>query len=103
MAFADSTTYFKIGDASIVGCFNLRAGSYHGVFEYSTNPAAEGFSEDYPHYVWVGPSLVAGTEKRYARVLKTVAYVIVDEDENGPVIEKWQIKGRNIYPRPEGV
>lgn len=34
--------------------------------------------------------------KRYARILKTVAYVAVDEDEYGkPVLEKWHLK-RNI-------
>jgi hypothetical protein len=35
---------------------------------------------------------------RYARVLKTVAYVAVDEDEMGlPVVEKWSLKNHNPY------
>lgn len=43
--------------------------------------------EDYPHYVHV----IDGV--RYARVLKTVAYIVVDESNDGkPIIEKWQIK-----------
>jgi len=43
--------------------------------------------EQFPHEVFVGCD-----QSRYARVLKTVAYVVVDEDENGPVIEKWNIR-----------
>jgi hypothetical protein len=35
---------------------------------------------------------------RYATVKKTVAYVVVDEDEFGlPVVEKWNIKQRRSY------
>jgi hypothetical protein len=35
---------------------------------------------------------------RYAAILKTVAYVVVDENEYGcPVIEKWQIKQHKVY------
>jgi len=35
---------------------------------------------------------------RYAKIFKTVAYVVVDEDERGePVIEKWQIKNHHKY------
>ena len=37
---------------------------------------------------------------RCARILKTVAYVAVDEDEYGkPVLEKWTIKGHWVYDR----
>jgi len=44
-----------------------------------------------PHMVFVGG--FDGSQTRYANVLKTVAYVVTDEDENGkPVIEKWHIK-----------
>lgn len=40
------------------------------------------------HTVYVGHDQV-----RYARILKTVAYICVDEDENcQPVWEKWNIK-----------
>ena len=49
--------------------------------------------EALPHYVYVGNG-----EERMARVLKTVAYVAVDEDADGnPVIEKWSIKQHREY------
>ena len=41
-----------------------------------------------PHQVFVGPD----SETRYARVLKTVAYVVVDENDEGLVIEKWPVR-----------
>jgi len=101
MAFADSSTYFNTGDGSIVGQFTEKE---HGnIFEYSAVPKDK--TEDFPsyeHIVWVGPSLVSGTEYRHAKVLKTVAYVIVDEDDEGiPVIEKWDIKSHCVYDRPK--
>lgn len=35
---------------------------------------------------------------RFARVLKTVAYVCIDEDEYGKaVVDKWQIKKHFMY------
>ena len=44
---------------------------------------------DYPHEVFVGPD----ADTRYARVLKTVAYVVVDEAADGrPVVEKWPVR-----------
>ena len=43
--------------------------------------------EEYPHKLWTLDGY------RYARVLKTVAYIVVDEDEYGlPVVQKWNIK-----------
>ena len=36
--------------------------------------------------------------QRYAKVLKTVAYIAVDEDPNGqPVLEKWEISRLKIW------
>ena len=53
------------------------------------------FHKDFPHLVWVGG---LGQQYRYAEVLKTVAYICVDEDECGlPVVEKWEIKNRKEY------
>ena len=53
------------------------------------------FHKDFPHIVWVGG---LGQQYRYAKVLKTVAYICVDEDECGlPVVEKWEIKNRKEY------
>jgi len=35
---------------------------------------------------------------RTARILKTVAYVAIDEDENGqPVFEKWPLRAHHQY------
>ncbi len=46
--------------------------------------------KQYPFLVAVGPN---AEEVRYARILKTVVYIVVDEDEYGlPVEEKWLIK-----------
>jgi hypothetical protein len=37
---------------------------------------------------------------RFANVKKTVAYVVVDEDDfSNPVVEKWQIKDHIIWER----
>ena len=101
MAYADSTTYFDIGDGSILGCF--REKEFDNFFEFSEAPKNKTYSIAFPefkHLVWVGPSLVSGTEFRHAKVLKTVAYVIVDEDfEGNPVIEKWSIKNFEKYEK----
>jgi hypothetical protein len=49
----------------------------------------------FPHLVYVGPE---GKETRMARVLKTVAYVVVDETVDGKlVVEKWPIKKHTVY------
>jgi hypothetical protein len=48
----------------------------------------------WPHLVDVGNG-----ENRFARVLKTVAHVVVDEDENGLVVEHWQIKQHHVFTR----
>jgi|TARA_B110000908_G_scaffold63340_1_gene76993 hypothetical protein len=69
---------------------------YGNNFEYSLNPDNMAFCEDHPHVVWVGDQI--GSPYRYATVKKTVAYVVVDEDEFGlPVVEKWAIKGHASY------
>lgn len=59
-------------------------------FSYSARTNSNDFATmvEYPHLV----DVLDGT--RFARVLKTVAYVIVDETPEGePVVEKWNIKG----------
>jgi hypothetical protein len=70
-------------------------------FEFSVNdePYSNPLSEDFPHKIWVGGGGVAGmTGWRYGLVRKTVAVVVVDEDEYGlPVTEKWQLKKMNEY------
>ena len=64
-------------------------------FEYAERRHADdSFAPEMPHIVYVGPD----GQVRLAKVLKTVAYVVVDEDENGkPVIDKWYIKQHKIY------
>jgi len=54
---------------------------------------------DYPHKVWVGGEGFCGMRGyRYANVKKTVAVIVVDEDEKGlPVVEKWHIKQNVRY------
>jgi len=71
---------------------------YGHMFEYAIRPD-EGvdFAPDCPHIVYVGNG--AGYRTRYARVLKTVAYIAVDEDDDGePVLQKWQLKNHRQYP-----
>ena len=100
MAFAPAHTYFD-QDATIVGCF--REKQHGNLFEFSMND--EGIlsyaPEHYPHKVWVTNPL-DGIDQgfRYAIVRKTLAHVIVDEDEGGLVVETWKIKGRREYPKP---
>lgn len=70
-------------------------------FEYSVNdePMNSHLGEDFPHKVWVGGGGVCGmTGWRFANVRKTVAVIVVDEDEYGlPVTEKWYIKRHHKY------
>ena len=34
---------------------------------------------------------------RFGNVKKTVVYICVDEDANGAVVEKWQLKRNTVY------
>lgn len=101
MAFAPSRTYFDCGDGSIVGCFEeVDCGNF---FEFSQNDEEMTDSWQFPHKVWVTtPREGLDSGFRYARVLKTVAYIAVDEDAYGqPIVEKWSIKRHREYDRPE--
>jgi hypothetical protein len=92
MSFAPSSVYRVIGNGSIIGSFVEK--EYGHFFEFSINDDNVSFAENYPHKVWVG-----GDGYRYANVKKTVAYVIVDEDDDGgPILERWFIKENTIYP-----
>ena len=68
------------------------------VFEYSLND--EDFNQpDFPHKIWVGDHI--GNPFRYAKVMKTRAYIVTDEDDYGkPVVEKWYIKNHREYLVP---
>ena len=80
-----------------IGAFRER--DTDNYFEFSANDEPMSFCEDFPHKVWVGGRGVCGmTGWRYANVKKTVAYIVVDEDEYGlPVVEKWYIKNHRTY------
>lgn len=81
--------------AIIAGCFEHK--DTKKSFEYRKN---ERNMPNYPHEVFVGDGSTAGNSTRFARVLNTVAYVVVDEDEFGQfVIEKWNIK--TLWSRKE--
>ena len=87
-------TYAK----DVVGTFVEKdTGNY---FEYSLNDEPKGFvdPEHYPHKVWVGGEGVCGMSGwRYANVKKTVCYIIVDEDDGGPILERWFLKKNTEY------
>ena len=65
-----------------------------GVHEYSANTDEMTGAWDFPHILHTLDGY------RYARVLKTVAYIAVDEDAHGqPVIEKWHITNHKLWER----
>ena len=66
-------------------------------FEFSINEDHMAADEmgGFTHKVWVGDTI--GSPYRYAVVMKTVAYIAVDEDEDGPVVEKWYLKKCQEY------
>ena len=103
MAFAPATVSFDRGDSSIVGSFIEK--DHDNLFEFSQNTDAFDWeTAQYPHKVWVTtprPGIDGGY--RYASVLKTVADIVCDEDENGAVIEKWNIKGYRNYRQLRGM
>jgi len=97
-----STAYSKKGGAMrdefetmpTIGEFRERTGGRW--FFYKAN--ATGTMPDFPHLVRVSDNPINDWGFRYARVLKTVAYVAVDESADGqPIIEKWNITAQNVY------
>ena len=64
--------------------------TYGKYFDFRpVTPESWGDTFGFPYEVAVGPL----GETRYAKIYKTVAYIVVGEDDNGdPVVEKWQIK-----------
>ncbi len=106
MAFADASTMMNGGgDGSIIGKFYERDFGY--LFEFSENNddlPAPWDKGTWPHKIWVmeeGKRCGGDRGYRYGKVLKTRAYIVTDEDENGPVVEKWYFNHQNrvIYPR----
>lgn len=98
MAFAPLSTYFGCGDETIIGRFCEK--DYGNLFEYSENPNVvhaprpTGNSQDiaYNHLIWLNDN-----NYRMAHVRKTVAYVIVDENDDGFVVETWKITDHVNY------
>lgn len=75
----------------LLGCF--REAEQNRYFEYAIRPD-EGidFAPDCPHIVYVLDGF------RYAKVLKTVAWIAVGENDDGsPVLEKWAIREHRHY------
>ena len=71
-------------------------------FEYSDigdDPMMYEENGGFTHKVWVGGGGVCGDQGyRYAVVMKTVALICVDEDDEGlPVVEKWYLKKNTEY------
>ena len=81
-----------------IGCFDEK--EYGNPFEYSVNnDPLNNVNEDCLHKIWIG-DVVHAQGYRYGTVKKTVAYIVVDEDEFGlPVIEKWNIKRHRNYSK----
>ena len=104
MAFADTSTYFDTGDGSIIGGFEEKE---HGNFFEFSSASEEEVDNSFgtiSHRIWVttpwkskeGYTMDCGY--RLGNVLKTVAYLVVDEDEFGEsIVEKWNIKKHREY------
>ena len=71
----------------VIGSFRHR--ETNAFFEYADrNKVEPDWVEGHPYVIFLSDG-----SYRYAGIRKTVAYVVVDENEYGhPVIEKWQIK-----------
>jgi hypothetical protein len=81
----------------VIGTFKNK--EYGTSFDYEANSPHDSWLPvvNYPHRVWVSSSF-ENSGWRYANVKKTVAYIVLDEDEYGqPEIEKWQIKNHLTY------
>lgn len=92
MAYAKTADYDR---GLVLGIFTE---ADHGKpFEYlQRTDEAGSWAADFPHLVCVAD--VIGWSYRFAKVLKTVAYVVTDEAADGsPIIQKWQIKSHKIY------
>jgi|TARA_B110000908_G_scaffold91523_1_gene108624 hypothetical protein len=92
MAFAPDSVGFTYGDKSIIGCFNECEDGR--LFEFSKNTDS---TFNMPHKIWVTTPSNLDSGFRYGIVKKTVAYLVTDEDDNGPIFEKWKIKGLGVY------
>lgn len=95
MAYAPEHTYFDKGDGSIIGSFTEKEYGKH--FEFSENREVDGWT--YPHKVWVSTPWHMDEGWRYAKVLKTVAYILTNDEDGNDVVEKWYTKQHRLYPQ----
>ena len=100
MAFAPHTNvdvkikkrHFGTSDLPVVlGAFRSKDSDV--LFEFSPRTGfVPEFASEFTHMIYVEGG------HRLAKVLKTVAYVVTDEDDFGnPVVEKWDIKNYKEY------
>ena len=96
MAFAPIEVYFPPhGDGSILGCFDEKE---HGnFFEFSEN--REEYYTEYPHKVWVMTTWHMDGGWRFAKVKKTVAYILTNDEDGNDVVEKCNIKKYREYAK----
>ena len=88
--------YLKTHTKNVIGMFTEKTHGHAFGFCENDEPNSWTHAFDLPHLVEVGDHI--GWPYRYAKVLKTVAYVVVDEDEHGrPVVEKWDIRKHRIF------
>lgn len=83
---------YEIDNKNVHGCFKHVNGN---LFEFSNRSEDDmkGLWPSYDKIIYVGHD-----QKRYAYLIKTVAYVIVDEGENNkPIVEKWKIRNVKNY------
>lgn len=81
-----------------VGSFIEKTGGrwffYAPICEANKAIAPEGFDFE----VRVSDNPIGMSGRRFAKVLKTVAYVVTDENDDGsPVVEKWDIKSHTRF------
>ena len=77
-----------------------RDGSFrhHGkYFEFSEN--REEYYTEYPHKVWVTTPWNMDGGWRFAEVLKTVVYILINDEDGNDVVEKWAIKKHREYAK----
>lgn len=64
-------------------------------FQFIETQNAWALQHGFTHEIFVGPE---GDTRRFATIKKTVATVCIDENADGPVTEKWQI--RHVWSFP---
>ena len=95
MAYAPYYNDIRGDRARLEGAFDEKTNGHRFEFAKRNSYDLTTFAGEYPHRIWVGPD---GEDTRCALVLKTVVYVVIDEDLHGnPVVEKWSIKNFREY------